>query len=659
MDLRCLVFSSDDASAPLICQALAELGAEADHCPDAAAAIGRVASESFQIVIADWDEQPNAEYLLKAARSRKAADRPLTLAIVSDDASVPRALQAGANSVLRKPILLNQVKDTLETARSLLKAKKDTTAPGASTPPAPSTNIAANEAHLRAGDFLTSARPAPGAQFDTEPEVSRSLEASSAVVDPLKDLEPTAASVTPEQPAPQTPPAPAPQANESRGLQWYLNQKAASLPSTPTVPMPAPPPAQQPELMGYDLMAAHPEPAPATPAAPPPAPKPDPVREQKAEAELFSYITHGSDDSTSDAEQSSGGGIRLGKRAIGFALVLAACAIAAAPQAPWHPAAQRLWAHGQRALHSWLNPQVVEPAQAPEAHENFGRAGDEYKLPVPENIPDATTDPSQIRVVPVVDPTAKKPGSNGTDQNDDTAVNPGDSTSPPAGQTSAGQASAGQTPGTQTPQNPSQPAPGTSPQGTSPPGTSPQPAGQSAGQSLGQSAATPVQPANVSAAPIPSKSSSASPPVNAPTSTTLQKPNPGVQIAAATPPIPSSLRSQMASTVPDSSGNKNPETALPSIEPVAVPESAERTLITAQSAIAYPDNARGQQGTVILQLLIGRDGSVQDAKFLQGSLAFARAAIDGVRAWKFKPYVMNGRPVSVQTQLTLSFSPAK
>jgi len=115
----------------------------------------------------------------------------------------------------------------------------------------------------------------------------------------------------------------------------------------------------------------------------------------------------------------------------------------------------------------------------------------------------------------------------------------------------------------------------------------------------------------------------------------------------------------MASTVPDASGNKAPETALPSIEPVAVSESAERSLLTAQPAIAYPDNAKGQQGTVILQLLIGRDGSVQDAKFLQGSLAFARAAIDGVQSWKFKPYLMNGRAVSVQTQLTLSFSPAK
>jgi protein TonB len=108
---------------------------------------------------------------------------------------------------------------------------------------------------------------------------------------------------------------------------------------------------------------------------------------------------------------------------------------------------------------------------------------------------------------------------------------------------------------------------------------------------------------------------------------------------------------------PEASGNRAPETAMASIEPVAVPDTAERALLTEQPALAYPANAKGQ-ATVVLQVLIGRDGTVQDAKFLQGSLAFARAAIDGVKQWKFKPYTMNGRAVSVQTPLTITFKPA-
>jgi len=113
----------------------------------------------------------------------------------------------------------------------------------------------------------------------------------------------------------------------------------------------------------------------------------------------------------------------------------------------------------------------------------------------------------------------------------------------------------------------------------------------------------------------------------------------------------------MASMTPEASGNKPAEAAMQSIEPVAVPEATERALLTDQPAIGYPATAKGQQGTVVLQVLIGRDGAVQDAKFMQGSLAFARTAIDGVKLWKFKPYSMNGRPVSIQTTMTMSFKP--
>ncbi len=670
MDLRCLVFTTDDAAGPPICQALAELGGEADHCSDAAAAIGRAASEVFQIVIADWDEQPNAEYLLKAARARKPAERPLTLAIVSDDASVPKALQSGANSVLRKPLLLNQVKDTLETARALLKAKQDSAA-GASASavarnPSPTSvaGLPGNEAHLRAGDFLTSARPTPSAQFDTEAELQKEMERTTAAVDPLKELEPMAAAVTAEPPeakaAPMPPPA-APQSDERRGLQWYLNQRATSLPSTPSVPMPAPPPPQRPELMGYDQMAAEPAPAPASFEPPPPPPPPPPVpamvqqREQKAEAELFSYITQGSE-ATGDSERTSGSHFRLGKRAILFAVVLATGAMVAAPQAPWHSAARREWARGQRALHAWLNPQPVEPAQAPETHENFAQAGDEYKLPVAENIPDATTDPSQIRVTPVIDPTAKKTDNAGADQNSDgTSANPGDATQPaaPTGTVPANAAQPAAASGTGS-------APANSAATGSP--TATPPSAQPVANSPAGTAAPAVKPPSVvPAAPTQSVSAQAPQPAAANPPAVRQqsqKPSAGVLVATATP-IPPSLRTQMAPPALEAAINKAPDSGLPSIEPVAVSEAAERALVAAQTAIAYPDNAKGQQGTVVLQLLIGRDGTVQDAKFLQGSLAFARAAIDGVKAWKFKPYLMNGRPVSVQTQLTLSFRPGQ
>ena len=81
-----------------------DLGIEGEYCRSAVDAVEKVTTQLFQIVITDWDDQPEATFLLKTARDQKAAQRPLTLAIVSDDARLPEALQAGANSVLVKPI---------------------------------------------------------------------------------------------------------------------------------------------------------------------------------------------------------------------------------------------------------------------------------------------------------------------------------------------------------------------------------------------------------------------------------------------------------------------------------------------------------------------------------------------------------------------------
>ena len=125
MGLRCFLFTSDGGSAETIGKVLATLDVEAESCSDATAAAERIAHEAFQIVIIDWNRQPEAGLLLGTARERKASERPITLAIVSDDVSVPKALQAGANSILREPFVQSQIKDTLTTARDLARSRKE------------------------------------------------------------------------------------------------------------------------------------------------------------------------------------------------------------------------------------------------------------------------------------------------------------------------------------------------------------------------------------------------------------------------------------------------------------------------------------------------------------------------------------------------------
>ena len=663
MALRCLLFCSDAGTATPVLQVLAGLDVEGEHCSDAVATVEKVTHQSFQIVIIDWDQQPEAGLLLTAARERKASERPLTLAIVSDDVSVPQALQAGANSILRKPIMLNQVKDTLTTARDLLRSKQESAmqaaAAGASSGSVstiPSSLELTKDKALRAGEFLHSAGTAPGGQFETDSDVHESLAPTSAEpVDPLKDLEPTAASMSTNavdhNPAPTPPPPlPPPVSSEPRGLEWYLKTRAGAT-STPVSAPTSPPPAPgKPEMVGFDQPYSPTPDASSGDAAQRPAPEansnqpdvPDPRREpkreskqeqkneQKREAELFAYIEGGS----ADAEEKSGPRFRH-KGAIIGALALASLAIGIAPQAPWHPKLHTFWIHEQQALRGWLNPQPVTPPQAPAAHEDFGRAGDEYKLPVAETIPDATTDPSQIQVLPVVDPTIKKPNSLGGNA---IQATPDATTATPVDRTPQVPPSGAQAPDNQPPQTvPQSTQPSTVPVDAPPPPTTVAPV-----------VTTPQHSDPFTAAPPPVASAVRPAPPKIPE-----------QHTASTPAnVPSSLKSHMASMTPDAGGNKSPESAMQSIEPVSIPELTERALLIEQPEIAYPTNPKAQPGTVILQVLIGRDGTVQDAKFMQGSLAFARSAIDGVKLWKFKPYVMNGRPVSVQTLLTISFKAA-
>jgi len=634
MALRCFLFSSDEGTSDVIRQVLTGLDVAGESCSDAVTAGEKIAKESFQLVIIDWDQQPEANLLLTAARERKAAERPLTLAIVSDDASVPKALQAGANSILRRPILINQVRDTLTTARDLLRAKFDSagSAPQAaaaaasagSTSTIPASMEPRSEKPLRAGEFLQATPVAPGGQFETDSEVATFPEQSAAEqVSQLKDLETVAA------PAPVAPPPPAPE--EPRTLEELLRSRGVGRQSPPQAPPAAP--GGKPELLGYDQTpsrSSHQSGGEAAAAAP----ARSNAHEERKEAQLFAYITGEQE----EPKKVSPSRFKPSKRMLIVASILASCAIVLAPQAPWHPKVQVLWARGQRSVHAWLNPQPVTTPVAPTAHEDFGRAGDEYKLPVAETIPDATTDPSQIHVVPVVDPTAKKP-NNATANGDQPSVTDTPTVTP---------ADAGQTPATQVPD--SQP-PQTTPATTAP--------------ATAQPAAVTIPPASVAPPTTPPPGATTQNPAPAvtysPVTSTVAPPKsqPAPYVPPPAPKVPSSLQSQMVTMVPDASGNKPPEAAMQAIEPVAIPELTERALLDSQPRLDYPAAAGTQQGTVTLQVLIGRDGAVQDAKFLQGSLAFARAAIDGVKQWKFKPYTMNGRPVSVQTTLTIKFKPGQ
>ena len=62
------------------------------------------------------------------------------------------------------------------------------------------------------------------------------------------------------------------------------------------------------------------------------------------------------------------------------------------------------------------------------------------------------------------------------------------------------------------------------------------------------------------------------------------------------------------------------------------------------------------QGAVVLQALIGREGSIQDLHVVTGPAILAAAAQEAVRQWHFKPYLQNGQAVETEARITVNFT---
>ena len=96
----------------------------------------------------------------------------------------------------------------------------------------------------------------------------------------------------------------------------------------------------------------------------------------------------------------------------------------------------------------------------------------------------------------------------------------------------------------------------------------------------------------------------------------------------------------------------------PAKQPVPLKTSGvAEGLITHKVNPKYPKEARDQgiQGDVLLQVTIDTKGNVTNPKAVQGNPILAAAAVEAVKQWKYRPYVLNGEPVQVDTTITIRF----
>jgi protein TonB len=87
------------------------------------------------------------------------------------------------------------------------------------------------------------------------------------------------------------------------------------------------------------------------------------------------------------------------------------------------------------------------------------------------------------------------------------------------------------------------------------------------------------------------------------------------------------------------------------------PRVVEANLIHDVAPVYPPEAGRARiEGTVVLMAVIGKDGSVEDVRVESGLPILAQAAIDAVKQWRYKPYLLNGEPVEVDSRITINFT---
>jgi len=100
-----------------------------------------------------------------------------------------------------------------------------------------------------------------------------------------------------------------------------------------------------------------------------------------------------------------------------------------------------------------------------------------------------------------------------------------------------------------------------------------------------------------------------------------------------------------------------PAIIAPPVQRVRVSQGVTKGLLTYRLEPSYPTLARAAriQGIVVLTAIIDKNGNIENLQLVSGHPMLAPAAIDAVKQWRYKPFLLNGQTVEVETTITVVF----
>jgi periplasmic protein TonB len=156
-------------------------------------------------------------------------------------------------------------------------------------------------------------------------------------------------------------------------------------------------------------------------------------------------------------------------------------------------------------------------------------------------------------------------------------------------------------------------------------------------------------------------------------SVTYPSPNAGEPTARPRNLNPTGIRADLDFVPGSGDQNANPLNDLLGVgathppAPPAIPEAPRKPLSMSSTVMeasllnriqpSYPTLAKEMRlsGPVVLSAIIAPDGTIQSLRVVSGSPILAAAAQDAVRQWRYKPTLLNGQPVEVETLITVNF----
>ena len=604
MSYQSLLFCPDEKTARTVTQVLTELEFAVEPCSEPFAAVKKLMGEHFDAIVVDCDNEQNATLLFKSARNSTSNQASLAVAVVEGQAGVAKAFRIGANLVLTKPINVEQAKGTLRVARGLLRkgeAAKPVTPVGTTPVPppllkkldhqAPVQPVPVKTAGQTSGAGVPTQRPAAPAAPWQNTEPAHFSSSIAASSSPAAH-EQDVLDIDGEDPI-ATPSLSTAPAAQSDIKPWVKNVPAA--PSFGAVT-----PQISPSPVSAEAKAPH---------------------AQDLKAHFSTKATSGAASATAPARSASDSaaakpqGFLESSGKSGVAESAGALTAAALPSLTFGgaAAAEPSSGGGWKAMVGVAAAVVVAAGLYvgwTHFHARATDASGSTTTSRPEGAP-------HVSATQPAEPSTALPSKATTSASNSQTSVPSKATAKSApASTAALDSDFFKNPEPKTKSTPK------------------------VSESL--VAAKPGPAVNTEAEPIVVKKA------GSPVSQTkvADTPAPSVMVAATNGggPLPNFIGDPGAS-------------AKPVLQTLNISQGVSQGLLIKKVQPNYPATALRMhvEGPVQLLATIGKSGNITAVKTLSGDATLARAALEAVKQWKYKPYYLNGEPVEIQTQITVNF----